>query len=90
MVLRGDPTVRTSLLSTTIQTCMLLPRMLIILKVAVSKSCGVFGKLFVFTDNLDVTNRLYDDFKDAEAYDYYGRPDPKRVPLAFEEHAFGR
>ena len=85
VVLRGDPTVRTSLLSTTIQTCMLLPRMLDNPEeVAVSKSCGVFGKkLFVFTDNLDVTNRLYDDFKDAEAYDYYGRPDPKRVPLAF-------
>ena len=48
-----------------------------------SSSKGVFGKrLFVFTDDLDVTNRLFDNIRDAEAYDLFGRPDGTRLPLA--------
>ena len=84
IVLRGDPTVRASLLSTAIQTCMIVPRLLDNPDEENSaQSMGLFGKkLFVFTDNLDVTNRLYDDLKDAEAYDFYGRPREGQMPLA--------
>ena len=84
IILRGDPTKRASLLSTTIQSCMLIPRMLD--KPGRGKhegSLGIFGnKLFVFTDDLDNTNRLYDYILETEAYDQYRRPDPNAVPLA--------
>jgi len=46
-------------------------------------SNGRFGRrVFVFTDDLDITNRLFDDLRDAEAYDQFGNPDPARAPLA--------
>ena len=81
VLLRGDPSTRTSLLSTTIQTAMLVSRVLD--PPGNSKSTGVFGRrAFLFTDDLDVTNRLYDDLRDAEAYTIFGRPDLQRVPLA--------
>lgn len=81
ILLRGDPTSRASLLSTTIQTSMLLPRLLDVPGQPVSG--GVFGeRAFLFTDDLDAVNRLYDDLKDAEAYDLFGRIDPNRLPLA--------
>ena len=54
IILRGQSSERTSLLSTTIQTAMLLPRFL------EAKYSGTYGKrAFLFTDDLDVTNRLY-------------------------------
>lgn len=60
IVLRGDPVSGTSLLSTTIQTLMLLGRCL-------DLRPGIFGSVgFAFTDNLDVVNRLYDNLRDAE------------------------
>lgn len=63
LALRGDPISETSLLSTTIQSAMLLRRLL----QPASNSHFLAGqKLFVFTDDLDVTNRLYDNLKDAE------------------------
>ncbi|MBB2784861.1 UNVERIFIED_ORG: hypothetical protein GGD43_000031 [Rhizobium esperanzae] len=81
ILLRGDPTSRASLLSTTIQTAMLVPRLLDPPN-AVDAS-GAFGRrAFLFTDDLDVTNRLYDDLRDAEAYSIFGKPDNQRRPLA--------
>ncbi|MGK8558817.1 protein DpdJ [Nocardia gipuzkoensis] len=60
IALRGDPVSRASLLSTSIQTAMLFGRIL-------DKKQHVFGTTgFAFTDDLDVTNRFYDDFRDAE------------------------
>ena len=82
LVLRGDPASRSSLLSTSIQTAILLPRLLDPMA-APQPSGGRFGsRVFVFTDDLDVTNRLFDDLRDAEAYDLFGRPDGSRQPLA--------
>jgi len=81
VVLRGDALLEASLLSTTIQSSMLLARMMD--PVAGEPSQGAFGRrLFVFTDNLDVINRLYNNLQDAEAYTIFGRPDPSRSPLA--------
>ena len=77
IILRGQSSERTSLLSTTIQTAMLLPRFL------EAKYSGTYGKrAFLFTDDLDVTNRLYYNLLDAEAYNIFARPDNTRKPLA--------
>lgn len=65
MVLRGDPMSETSLLSTTVQTTMLLGRMLDPL--TDEEFEGTFGpKIFGFTDKLDVINRWYHIEVDAE------------------------
>ena len=81
ILLRGDPASRASLLSTTIQTSMLLPRLLD--PPGATNTSGAFGRrAFLFTDDLDVTNRLYDDLRDAEAFTIFGRPDAARMPLA--------
>ncbi len=78
LALRGDPVSGASLLSTTIQAAMLLRR---ILDADDRISEGTFGqKVFVFTDDLDVTNRMYFNLLDAEGLDYAGRPDPTRHP----------
>lgn len=67
LALRGDPASQTSLLSTTIQTAMLARRMLDLAPGTPSQ--GAFGtKLFVFTDDLDVTNRLHSQLEDAEGW----------------------
>ena len=80
VALRGDPASRTSLLSTSIQACMLLAR---IMDPSSRPSEGRFGgRLFAFTDDLDVTHRLYDDLRDAEGYDAFGRFQPTRGTLA--------
>jgi DEAD/DEAH box helicase/Helicase conserved C-terminal domain len=80
IVLRGDPAARASLLSTSIQTAMLLGR---VLDPPAAPSEGRFGRrLFAFTDDLDVTNRLHDDLSNAEGYDRFGKEDPARRPLA--------
>jgi len=79
MALRGDPVSRTALLSTTIQACMLLERSLD--PRGIDSSEGLFGqRTFVFTDDLDVTNRLYFDLLSAEGRDSFGRPDRQRAP----------
>ena len=81
VVLRGDTTLQASLLSTSIQAAMLIGRMMDPGTGALSE--GKFGRrLFVFTDDLDVTNRLFDNLRDAEAYTIFGRPDGTRNPLA--------
>src|SRR5262249_836097 len=73
LALRGDPGSGASLLSTSIQTTMLLSR---ILDPRVgAQSEGAFGrKVFLFTDALDVTNRLFFDLRDAEGEDSWGNP----------------
>ena len=81
VVVRGDTTLQASLLSTSIQAVMLIARMLD--PVGGGPSGGFFGnRVFVFTDDLDVTNRLFDNLRDAEAYSIFGQPDPRRRPLA--------
>lgn len=81
VILQGDPTLQASLLSTSIQSAMLIGRALD--PSTQSTIDSYFGRrLFVFTDDLDVTNRLYDNLRDAEAYDIFGRPDARRLPLA--------
>ena len=81
LLLRTDPSSQAATLSTSIQTLMLLARMLD--PSSDGPSLGLFGsRVFAFTDDLDVTNRLYDDFKDAEAYLPWGAEDATRDPLA--------
>ncbi|SEH06422.1 protein DpdJ [Candidatus Venteria ishoeyi] len=81
LILCGDPVSQTSLLSASIQTAMLMGRLLD--PPNSNPSAGRYGKrLFAFTDDLDVTNRLFDSLRDAEAYDLFGRVDPNRQPLA--------
>jgi ATP-dependent Lhr-like helicase len=71
LVVRGDPVSGASLLSTTLQTSMLLGRLL-----DPRGERGLYGSSgFVFTDDLDVTNRLYDDLRDAEG-GQHRRPRP--------------
>ncbi|MGW4580328.1 protein DpdJ [Rhodococcus aetherivorans] len=81
---RSDPTSGASVLSTTIQSAMLVPRILDAPDRKVSE--GAFGtKAFIFTDDLDVTNRLYYDLLDAEGQRLgkYGQPAPaSKSPLA--------
>lgn len=78
VVLRGDPVSGTSLLSTTLQTAMLMGRLLDLPGVE-----GMYGSSgFVFTDDLDVTNRLYDNLRDAEGgQSRRMRPGPARKPV---------
>jgi DEAD/DEAH box helicase/Helicase conserved C-terminal domain len=77
LALRGDPVSRKSLLSTTIQTIMLSARTLDPRNKSVSQ--GLFGsKVFVFSDDIDVTNRLYFNVLDAEGRDSFGNPDPAK------------
>lgn len=81
ILLRGDAASRSSLLSTTIQTSMLVPRLLD--RPTADNAMGNFGqKAFLFTDDLDVTNRLFDDLRDAEGLTIFGAIDPTRQPLA--------
>jgi superfamily II DNA or RNA helicase len=81
LALRGDPVSRTSLLSTTIQTAMLLRRMLDLNGAAPTR--GPAGRrVYVFTDDLDVTNRLFHNLLDAEGRDGFGVPLAGREPLA--------
>jgi hypothetical protein len=73
LLARGDPASRRSLLSTTIQASMLLGRVLDPLPPNPGATFepparGAVGqKAFVFSDDLDVINRLYHDLRDAEA-----------------------
>ncbi|MBL1265489.1 protein DpdJ [Candidatus Methylomicrobium oryzae] len=83
LALRGDPVSHAALLSTTIQTCMVMQRSLDpkAIKPEDSVSHGAFGqRSFVFTDNLDVINRLYFDLLSAEGRNSYGDPDMRHAP----------
>jgi hypothetical protein len=81
LILRTDPASQAATLSTSIQAAMLVGRMLD--PTVPGPSLGRFGRrLFAFTDDLDVTHRLFDDLRDAEAYNRFGRADGGRLPLA--------
>jgi ATP-dependent helicase YprA (DUF1998 family) len=83
LALRGDPVSRAALLSTTIQVTMAIQRCLDpkAKKPAESVSRGAFGqRTFVFTDNLDVINRLYFDLLSAEGRNSFGEPDLRNAP----------
>jgi hypothetical protein len=73
-LLRGDSASGTSLLSTTIQTAMLVRRL-----IAPARRQAHYGsRVFAFTDNLDVTNRLFHDLRDAEGWDPFSAPSAPR------------
>jgi hypothetical protein len=77
IALRGNPAARSALLSTTIQTTMLLRRCLDSAKTRVSRNA--FGtKLFAFTDKLDLTNRFAHFLRNAEGQKDSGIPDPDK------------
>jgi len=79
IALRGDPVSGVSLLSVSIQTAMLYARIL-----DLPGREGLFGSRgFIFTDDLDVNNRFYDDLRDAEgARPRFGRGGPAGHVLA--------
>jgi len=69
LMLKGDPVSGTSLLSTSVQTAMLLARILDTPpgRAGGAVSNGAYGqKIFAFTDTLDVINRWYHIEQDAE------------------------
>lgn len=63
IAVRSDPVSGTSVLSTSIQTAMLFGR---VLEADDSKQSPFGSTGFLFTDDLDVSNRFYDDLRDAE------------------------
>ncbi len=67
LALRGDPASQTSLLSTTIQASMLMRRMLDV-EPGTPSQRAYGSKVFAFTDDLDVTNRLHAQLEDAEGW----------------------
>jgi len=85
LALRGDPVSQSALLSTTIQASMLTRRMLDSNSNKESASKGTFGtKTFVFTDDLDVNNRLFEMIADAEGWSHaFKKLTPEAEPLAF-------
>lgn len=83
VILKGDPVNRTGLLSTTIQTIMLMGRIV----EPLNKKSKFYGqKVFAFTDDLDVTNRLFDDLKDAEGWNIFNKNNPEKSSLARLRH----
>lgn len=79
LALKGDPVSRASLLSTTIQTAMLMMRA--IDRSGGEPSDGLYGqRVFAFTDDMDVTNRLYFGVQDAEGRNDRGEPNLSRHP----------
>jgi len=79
MGLRGDPVSRASLLSTTIQSAMLMMRVMDCSQGSPSR--GLYGqRVFAFTDDIDVTNRLYFGVQDAEGRNDRGEADMVRHP----------
>lgn len=86
LIVRGDPFSGATLLSASVQTAMLLGRMLDPLNADVSR--GAFGKkLFGFTDKLDVINRWYHIQSDAEHNQVLSK---FRDPELFDEEMLDR
>ncbi|EHR1106443.1 DEAD/DEAH box helicase [Vibrio parahaemolyticus] len=85
LALKGDPVSQSALLSTTIQSTMLASRMLNPLSGRKDPlSDNVFGeKTFVFTDDLDVINRLYIQLQDAEGWYGPGRAKSNTPSLVY-------
>ncbi|MGW5054357.1 protein DpdJ [Actinokineospora sp. NPDC004072] len=80
LLLRGDPASQSALLSTTIQSLMLLRRVLEEKGADLRKPYGT--KVFAFLENLDLVNRLYRQLLSAEGRDPFGDIDPKLTALA--------
>ena len=82
LALRGDPVSGASLLSTTIQTTMLMRRLLDRYTSDDETndiSDGLYGKkVFAFADDLDVINRMFHNLRDAEGQSSDGSPDYAR------------
>lgn len=86
LAVRSNPHSRAGTLSTSIQTTMVLARCLDSTAddpfMPPPSSDGVFGsRLFVFTDKLDSTNRLYWTLLDAEGWAWPDRPNDRHRPL---------
>ena len=92
LLLRGDPASQAALLSTSIQSLMLLRR---VLDENESNPDGMYGtRVFAFLENLDLVNRLYRQLLSAEGRTPFGTPDQKghvladlRVPEYAERYA---
>jgi len=81
LALRGDPASQSSLLSTSIQTAMLMRRALDATGSNTALVSEVYGsKEFVFTDDLDVTNRMFYNLRDAEGQNSWGVVDLQKHP----------
>jgi hypothetical protein len=81
LALRGDPVSQAALLSTTIQSLMLASRLLDKRQDFVSKRQPFSGwRSFAFTDQMDATNRLFFDLRDAEGRTESGNPATQRYP----------
>ena len=79
LLLRGDPASQSALLSTTIQSLMLLRRVLD----ENGTDPALYGtRVFAFLENLDLVNRLYRQLLNAEGRDPFGNPDPDEHVLA--------
>jgi hypothetical protein len=79
LLLRGDPASQSALLSTTIQSLMLLRRVLD----ENGTDPVLYGtRVFAFLENLDLVNRLYRQLLSAEGRDPLGKPDPDEHVLA--------
>lgn len=78
LALRSDPSSAVSVLSTSIQSLMLLRRVL-----GARRGDSLAGnRVFAFTDNLDVINRLFPDTCDAEGMTRWGKPKNNGAALA--------
>jgi hypothetical protein len=84
IAIRHDPTQRNGVLSLTLQTAMLMGRVLDASPSGLQRtvdSRGMFGKRsFIFTDKLDVTNRMYWQLMDIEGWDRPGFPSTGKGP----------
>jgi len=81
LALRGDPVSQAALLSTSIQALMLASRLLDRREKFASKAQPFSGwRSFAFTDQLDATNRLFFDLRDAEGRTEQGIPASRRHP----------
>jgi len=81
LALRGDPVSQSALLSTSIQSLMLASRLLDRREQFGSQAQPFAGwRSFAFTDQLDATNRLFFDLRDAEGRTEQGHPNFTRHP----------
>ena len=81
LALRGDPVSQTALLSTSIQTLMLGSRLLDPRELFSPKERPFAGwRSFAFTDQVDATNRLFYDLRDAEGRNENGNAAMLRHP----------
>lgn len=81
LALRGDPVSQAALLSTSIQALMLASRLLDRREQFDNGTKPFAGwRSFAFTDQLDATNRLFYDLRDAEGRTEQGHPANRRHP----------